>query len=117
MNDLDKAINEFKKNAGNQDNHKESDFHRILEFFNSDVGIRGKTRLSEAKRNMILVFDAMHKKHPAWGLQEYATNASVVFLSEGGKSREESIKLFQGLLSQMRNESLTLETKKEAPKM
>jgi hypothetical protein len=115
MNDLDAAINEFKKNAGKSDS-RESDFHRILEFFNSSAGIRGKTRLSEAKRNMIMLFDAMDKKHPTWGLSAYAENAAVLFLSEDGKSREESIRLFQGLLSQMRNESLTLETKKEAPK-
>lgn len=109
-NHIDEMIKEQKRRSQEASQGKDSDFWRIFEYFLSKDGIRGKTVLTEAQRNMIYVYDLMHQKHPRWGLEKAAENLAVLFISDKGKSRTQSIELFRGLLSQMRQESLMLDT-------
>lgn len=81
---------------------KKTDFFRIFEYLVNSAGIRGKTRLTKAQRNMIYVYDLMHRKHPDWGLAAAAENIAVLLVSDDGKSREEMIALFHGALQTFR---------------
>lgn len=112
---LDEIIQGLKKSGSG---NRESDFVRIFEYFVSSDGIRGKTRITPKKRNMIHVYDLMHPKHPKWGLKDAAENLAQLFISEDGpdNSRKGMVELFRGLLSQLRNESVSIETGKEPPK-
>lgn len=106
---LDEKIKELRR-QGQQT--KTSDFVHIFENFLSSTGIRGKTILTPKQRNMIYVYDLMHKKHPTWGLDKAAENIAHLFISQEGKSRNQAIELFRGLLAQMRDESLTMDVSK-----
>ncbi len=59
---------------------------------------------------MIYVYDMLHKKHPTWGLAGAAENLAQLLISEGGESRKGMIELWRGLLSQIRDESVSIET-------
>ncbi len=88
---------------------KDSDFVKIFEYYVNTEGIRGKTKLTPAKRNLIYVYDLMHKKHPKWGLSAAAENLAHLFISEDGESRRGMVELWRGLLSQLRQESANID--------
>lgn len=103
---MDEMIKKFREGTGQQ---KESDFREIFKFFVSQEGIRGKTKLTPALRNMIYTYDLMHKKHPSWGCDKAAENLAVLLISEEGESRRGMIDLWRGLLSQIRQESVSID--------
>lgn len=97
---------------------KESDFVQIFKYFLSPDGIMGKTKITKAQRNMLYVYGLQHAKHPNWGLETAAQRLALLFISEDGQSRTQSIELFQNLLSKMREESvsMTMESGQNPPK-
>lgn len=108
MSDLDQKIRDLAKQ--NQENKgKESDFLGIFKFFFDKDGILGKTMITSKQRNMLYVYELMHKKHPDWGLQDAGEKLAMLFISQDGKSRQQGIELFRGLLSQIRQESVSID--------
>lgn len=108
MSDLDQKIKEMarqkQENAG-----KESDFLGIFKFFFNKDGILGKTLITAKQRNMLYVYSLQHAKHPTWGLDKANETLGMLFISQDGKSREQGIELFRGLLSQIRQESVSID--------
>ncbi len=104
---LDEAI----KNRMQQkpETPKASDMMEALKYFVSIDGIYGKTKITTAQRNMLYTYEIMSKKHPKWKLSDAAQKLAQLLISQDGESRKGMIDLFRGLLSQMRQESVSLE--------
>lgn len=109
---LDKAIDRHRmqRNEG----PAPSDLLQIYLASQSEEGIRGKTILNSAYRNMIYVYDMLDPKYPKAGLKAAATRLAHLLISEGGKSREQGIELFQGFVERMLSQSVSLDATRPA---
>lgn len=106
---MEDKLDQMIKDLRTQKEEKTSDFVRIFEYFVSQDGIYGKTKITKAQRNMIYVYGIMHEKHPKWNLEKAAKSLALLLISEDGESRKGMVELFRGILSQMRNESVSME--------
>ena len=105
-------LEEIAKKLGqrNTEPPKASDMVEIFKYFLSMDGIFGKTKITQKQRNMLYGYSLMHEKHPTWGLEKASQQLAFLFISQDGESRKQGIELFRGLLSQLRNESVNIET-------
>jgi hypothetical protein len=111
IDEVDQAIKQRMQSATPVE--KESAMMEIFKYFVNIDGIYGKTKITKAQRNMFYMYEVMHEKHPTWGLSNGAMKLAQILISEDGESRGQMVELWRGLLSQLRQESVSLDVGKQ----